>query len=209
MNVGGKVLEKLLIDRILHHLHSNNLLSNNQYGFTPQRGTIDAAMTLKDFVQQALSQKHIVLMTSLDVKGAFDAAWWPSILFNLKSLKCPKNLFKLAESYFSNRSATLILNTYKAEKQVSKGCPQGSCSGLGFWNILYDTLLKLEFSNRTKVIAFAGDFIVLTKGAQIKEVENYANQDLKMIEKWAKENKIQFNDNKSQTLLISKRKINK
>jgi len=36
LNLGGKVLEKLLIDRINHHLHSNSVLNKNQYGFLPQ-----------------------------------------------------------------------------------------------------------------------------------------------------------------------------
>ena len=36
INTGGKILEKLLIDRINHHLHTNKLLNSNQFGFTPQ-----------------------------------------------------------------------------------------------------------------------------------------------------------------------------
>jgi hypothetical protein len=37
LNVGGKYLEKLLIDRINHHIFSNSLLNENQYGFLPQK----------------------------------------------------------------------------------------------------------------------------------------------------------------------------
>jgi len=35
-NIGGKVLEKLLINRINHHMYKNELLIDSQYGFTPQ-----------------------------------------------------------------------------------------------------------------------------------------------------------------------------
>jgi hypothetical protein len=49
LNVGGKVLEKLLIDRINHHLYSNSLLNKNQYGFFPQKSTVDAALAAKEF----------------------------------------------------------------------------------------------------------------------------------------------------------------
>jgi hypothetical protein len=45
------------------------------------------------------------------------------------------------------------------------------------------------------VIALADDLIVLTRGACKIETENYANQDLKKIERWATDNKIEFNDN--------------
>ena len=83
LNIGGEVLEKLLIDRINHHLHSNNLLNKNQYGFFPQKSTVDAALAAKEFVHAHLQQRNLVIMISLDVKGAFDVAWWPSILGNL------------------------------------------------------------------------------------------------------------------------------
>jgi hypothetical protein len=119
---------------------------------------------------------------SLDVKGAFDAAWWPSILKQLRELKCPTNLYRLSASYFSDRKARLTINNYTTEKEVQKGCPQGSCCGPGFWNVMYNSLLNLNFSNRTKVIAFADDLIVLTRGTSKIEPENYANQDLKKIE---------------------------
>jgi hypothetical protein len=49
--------------------------------------------------------------------------------------------------------------------------------------------------------------IVLTRGACKIETDNYANQDLKKIERSATDNKIEFNDKKSKVLFIS-RKIN-
>ena len=35
INIGGKLWEKLMIDRILFHIYSNDLFNANQYGFTP------------------------------------------------------------------------------------------------------------------------------------------------------------------------------
>jgi len=46
LNIGGKVLEKL-INRINHHMYKNELLIDSQYGFTPQKSTTDAAMEAK------------------------------------------------------------------------------------------------------------------------------------------------------------------
>jgi len=79
INTGGKVLEKLLINRINHHVFSHNYM-NNQYGFTPQKSTIDAAMAVKNVVIEGLTAGDVIVLVSLDVKGAFDAAWWPAIL---------------------------------------------------------------------------------------------------------------------------------
>ena len=92
------------------------------------------------------------------------------------------------------------------EKEVQNGCPQGSCCGLGFWNVMYNSLLNSEFTIRTKVIAFVDDLTVLTRGACKIETENYTNQDLKKIESWATDNKIEFNDKKSKVLFISRKR---
>jgi len=86
LNTGGKVLEKLLINRINHNVFARDIMNKNQYGFTPQRSTSDAAMAVKEFVEEGLAAGEITVLISLDVKGAFDAAWWPSILNGLKAL---------------------------------------------------------------------------------------------------------------------------
>ena len=67
-------------------------MKNNQYGFTPRRSTIDATMTVKDFVEEGLVAGELIVLVSLVVKGAFDAAWWRSILNGLKARGCPKHL---------------------------------------------------------------------------------------------------------------------
>ena len=116
LNVGGKVLEKLLIDRIKHHIFSRILLNGNQYGFLPQKSTVGGAMAVKDFPTEYLQRMNYVIMVSLDVR-------WPSILSNLHELRCPKTLYILTQNYFRDRVAIYYANTYKAERKVSMGCP--------------------------------------------------------------------------------------
>ena len=53
---GGKVLEKLLINRINHHAYTRGHMNNNQFGFRLQKSTVDAAMEIKDFVQKSLEE---------------------------------------------------------------------------------------------------------------------------------------------------------
>jgi hypothetical protein len=101
INTAAKVLEKLLINRKMHHMHSNNLMSKNQYGVTPQTSTVDAVMALKDYVQDSVNNRHYVAVVSLDVKGDFDAACWPGILASLRKQRCSGNLYRLSRSYFS------------------------------------------------------------------------------------------------------------
>jgi hypothetical protein len=110
-----------------------------------------------------MKQGHIAVLVSLDIKDAFDAAWCPSILKTLKEFNCPKNLYNLAKSYLSERTAIFTTRSMQMEREVTNGCPQGYCCGPGFWNIQYNSLLNLEFGKRTKAIAYADDLLMAVK----------------------------------------------
>jgi len=75
LDIGGKVLGKVLINRINHHVFSQGFMNENQYSFTPQKGTIDAAMAVKGSVKEGLAPGEVIALVSLDIRGAFDAAW--------------------------------------------------------------------------------------------------------------------------------------
>jgi hypothetical protein len=163
INVGGKILEKLLINRVMHHVHKNNCMNQNQFGFTPQKSTTDAAMLVKEYVEEGLEHGQIAIIVSLDVSSAFDNVWWPTILNTLKEFKCPQNLYNLVKSYLSQRTAEISTNTTRVERDVTKGCPQGSCCGPGLWNVQYNSLFNLDFMKQTKAVAFADDLVIVVK----------------------------------------------
>jgi 2C-methyl-D-erythritol 2,4-cyclodiphosphate synthase len=104
--------------------------------------------------------------------------------------------------------ATLQANTLIEKRTVTKGCPQGSCCGHGFWDIMYNALLNLKISGHTKIIAYADDLVIMTTGNNPSEAEVFANTDLAKIEKWANDNKMLFNDIKSKAMLISRKRNN-
>ena len=181
-------------------------MNNNQYGFTPQKSTIDAAMAVKNVVIEGLTAGDVIVLVSLDVKGALDASWWPAILNGMRAYECPNNLFNLARSYFTQRSAYLYTNNYRIQRELSKGCPQGSCYGPVFWNIEYNSIINLNFTKRTTAVAFADDLLLITRGESVREAENFANIEMSKINAWSKRKKVGFNEAKSKTMLISRKK---
>jgi hypothetical protein len=54
IKTAGKVSEKRLIKRIMHHLHQTEFLNQNQYGFTPRKNTTDATMEVRKFIELQL-----------------------------------------------------------------------------------------------------------------------------------------------------------
>jgi len=99
-------------------------------------------------------------------------------------------------SYINERTAFITKSNGIEQRKISKGRPQGSASGPGFWNIQYDSLLNLEYTKNTKVMAYADDLMILVKETTQEEAENYANIETQKAAKWARNNKINFNDQK-------------
>ena len=163
-------------------------------------------MALQEYIEEGFCTGEFTILVSLDVKGAFNAAWWPAILNSLRNSRCPKNLYNLTRSYLSNRSAILQVSNIKIKAQISRGCPQESICGPALWNIYYNSVLNVNFMHQTKTIAFADDLILATRGKTVSEAENRANIELTKIAEWAGNNKIQVNEHKSKTILISRRK---
>jgi hypothetical protein len=58
LNTAAKLLEKPLINRIMHHVYSNNLMNKNQYGFPPQTSTVNAVKALNDYVQNSIDERR-------------------------------------------------------------------------------------------------------------------------------------------------------
>ena len=67
-------------------------------------------------------------------------------------------------------------------------------------------LLNLNFSKRTKSIAFADYLVLAGSGETSSEAENFTNIDICKVVSWGKVDKICLNEEKSKVILISKRK---
>jgi len=187
--------------------YKTEFLDDNQFGFTPQKSTTDAAMAVIQITEPELERGRVVFMASLDVKKPFDPAWRPAILKGLRDAKCPLNLYQLTQDYFRERRAVISINSSKMEKNITTGCPQVACCWPGFWNIQYNSLLNLKYPNHMKAVAFTDYLVIMITGNFIREAENIANIEFSKISAWAKKtNKIRFNGQKSKVMLMRRRK---
>jgi hypothetical protein len=123
----------------------------------------------------------------------------------LRDFNCPRNLYNLSKAFFSNRKAVINTKNFTIERHITKGSPQGSCSGPGFWNTLYNSLLTLELNSRSRTIALAEDLIILSRGETVTEAENFMNAALTKVQKWAQNNRLEFNEYKSKVMLLTRR----
>lgn len=203
LSVLGKTIEKLLVGRLQWHILPT--LSTKQYGFMPQRGTEDALYDLVEHIRKEQTQKKSVIIVSLDIEGAFDNAWWPALKYQLQTRRCPRNLYKVVNSYLSDRKVTVHYARASSERETNKGCVQGSIGGPTFWNLILDPLLQILSQEKVYYQAFADDVVLVFSGKTAADMEGPINQVLNKTVEWGKKNKLNFAAHKTNAMLVTKK----
>jgi ribonuclease HI len=184
-------------------LNSRNQLSKNQFGFTPQKSTEDLLLEVKQEITQTFEEKDYCLIISFDIDGAFNNLLWHKTINQLKDKNCERNLVKLSISYFNTRKAEIWTNNAKYTKVLTKGCPQGSACGPGFWVINYDSLLKIPLEDRCKLKGFADDTLAIIRAKSISDLELKANNTINAITAWGRSQELKFNIQKTTAVLFT------
>ena len=106
-------------------------------------------------------------------------------------------------SYLTDRHQyTFVNGTSSSLKNINCGVPQGSILGPILFLILINDLAyssKLLF-----VLLFADDTTLQISSANIYELFDKANQELKMVSEWVKANKLTLNISKTKYILFRK-----
>lgn len=149
--------------------------------------------------------KHVCLI-SLDIKGAFDNAWWPHLLSQLTRLNCPENIYRVFKDYLSDRTVEIRYAGAYCNKSTNKGCIQGSACGPVLWNVVLDELLQLPYHPDVHIQAFADDVLLIVQHTDSAALEGIVNESLSKITAWGDKVKLQFSEEKTKALFITKRK---
>ncbi|GBM39984.1 Retrovirus-related Pol polyprotein from type-1 retrotransposable element R1 [Araneus ventricosus] len=193
LNVLSKLLDKLITFRLTHLFSTKGLLHERQHGFRIGKSCETANNNLWEEIQAALRSKGKVSLISLDVQGAFDTVWQPSILHRLIAAQCPINIFELVRDYFQERTVQFHFNGDSWSYPDNRGVPQGSCSGPFYWNIVLDTIFTVDLPAGCTIQAFADDLILLVKGVSKSDIEIKSGVALDRLVQWAHKHKLHFN----------------
>ena len=101
----GKLLEKIIFNKLYCYLIDNKLLTDNQSGFRPGDSTTNQLLYLVDEIHNAFDdpKSDEVRAVFLDISKAFDKVWHEGLLHKLKSNGISGELLSFFESYLSNR----------------------------------------------------------------------------------------------------------
>ncbi|KAG8273456.1 hypothetical protein J6590_108217 [Homalodisca vitripennis] len=91
LSVLGKTLERLIAKRLRDKIDEDGGMKEAQYGFRPGKSTVDAILSVTNYVGESGTKYVIGLF--LDISGAFDGVWWPGVLHKLRTMNVSKNVY--------------------------------------------------------------------------------------------------------------------
>lgn len=163
----GRWYEKVVDTRLMYHVESKKLLTNEQFGFREGLSAKEALMELQKIRER--NELKYELLVQTDIKAAFDSLKHEAILDTLVKLEIPGNIIKIIYTFLRERKAIMSLGENWMDRIVRRGVPQGSCLGPHLYILTTDLMLrqlKLKImssvSTRSDMIAYADDVLLIT-----------------------------------------------
>ena len=150
-----KVMEKIINSRIQEHVTRNDLLCQNQHGFTKGRSCLTNLLTSIENWTREMDQGNDVDVIYLDFAKAFDSVPHKRLLKKLEGYGIRGKLLAWIQDFLQDRKQRVIYNDEASDwTQVLSGVPQGSVLGPTLF-ILY--VMDIPEVIKSSVDMFADD----------------------------------------------------
>jgi len=190
----AKVLERLLLKRILPSLTTNSVLPDYQFGFRSAHSTIHQAHRVVDSISFALEKKSYCTCAFLDISQAFDRVWHDGLLFKLKKFLHPV-YFLIIKSYLSDRYfSTRIGDTLSSIARISAGVPQGGILSPVLYNIYAS---DQPITPHTQVADYADDKVIISISPEPITASSHLQNHLTLMKDWYTKWRLKINQSKS------------
>lgn len=200
----SKILEKIIKEKILDFVETNEIFPSQQFGFRKQHNTAQPLLKIRKLVRNEFVNGRSTGMVLLDIKSAFDSVWHNGLIFKLKRFNFPIEIIKIVLSFLSERSFNVCIGETKSrEVNINAGCPQGSCLSPVLYNIY--TADIPSFSGCITSI-FADDTSILSSDIYSVNIINNLESALTELNDYFAKWKILINPDKTKAIYFTRKR---
>lgn len=189
LNCLGKILEKMVNNRLITELEKNNRLNTNQFAFRPGKGTDDYFNELEHLISEPISKGKHVECALLDISKAYDRAWRRPILDKLTKWNINGNMIRYINDFLTDRKFQVAVGTATSDtKEQENGIPQGAVISVTLFLIAMDSVfeqIRKKKNKNVKILVYADDIIIIVIGERKKKLRAKLQKCVNKITEWA------------------------
>jgi len=213
LNCLGKVVEKVAVNAIAEQCERRQLLHNGQFECRKRRSAIDAVGRLMKRVEEAWKRGNIAAVLLMDVKGAFPHVAKGNLIKRMEEMGFEADLVRWAESFMEERKVIMSMDAKEGDSMdVETGVPQGSPVSPQLFVIylsgLFGRVEEKEKECKSEGISFVDDVAWVVEGEDVGECTQQLERCAKEAQIWAKENACQFDIEKTEAILFTRKRGN-
>lgn len=203
-NCLSKVLQKMVNQRLLWFLESNELLNKHQSGFRQGRSTTEQIINLESEIQTAFRYKQHLIAIFLDIEKAYDTVWKYNILSSMKEFGLEGNILHFAQNFLSNREFRVKTNDCISEPKVQEnGVPQGEIFSVTLFLIAINKITR-NMPKQINISLFADDLVLYMKGKNVNTLQRNLQIGISRLETWSQITGFKFSNTKTKAIHFCK-----
>ena len=212
MSFIGKLIERVVLNRLNTHMSSNNLHSDYQHGYKKNHGTETLLLKFIDEILVAIDKKLGVVVLIVDLSAAFDTVSH-HVLLNILSTELGISgvALKWFKSFLIGRSQQVHINGETSEPIIlTCGVPQGSVLGPALFNIYCRSMYKVFKDCDFKPLSYADDnsgMVSFSSTFQYHTLVNKIPQCLEHIQTWTTNHLLKLNATKTEIIVFADSKF--
>jgi hypothetical protein len=202
----SKILEKIVAERLVTHMITNDLDEVLQSGFKASHSSETALLKVTDDLRRASDNGRVSILTLLDLSAAFDTIDHSFLINRLSTdLGISGKALSWLQSYVENRFQSVTFNGSTSNpKPVKYGVPQGSVLGPLLFRIYLLPLGKILKKEGFDFHLYADDTQIYLSSlpTEINTSIEKLKKGFELISTWLSKNFLKLNTEKTNILLI-------
>ena len=148
LSIAGKILARVLLNRLNEHLEQSGLLPESQCGFRKNRGTIDIIFTARQLQEKCHEQNVDLYMTFVDLTKAFDTVSREGLWKIMAQFGCPAKFIAMVRQFHDDMLARVQNNgEFSDPFPVTNGVNQGCVLALTLFSMMFSAMFTDAFQD--------------------------------------------------------------
>ena len=140
LSIAGKILARIILNRLICHLDQEELLPESQCGFRRDRGTTDMIFAARQLQEKCQEQNLDLYLTFVDLTKAFDSVCREGLWRIMAKFGCPQKLITMVRQFHDGMMASV------QDQSASSASFSVTCNGVKQGCVLAPTLFSMMFS---------------------------------------------------------------